>query len=57
MITVNIQRFTYGIEETINIHVKVAQTHESVEDLSVIFSEIDAINGVKTIIFSSKDDE
>ncbi len=57
MVTVNIQRFTYGIEETINIHVKVAQTHESVEDLSVIFSEIDAIAGVKTIIFSSKDDE
>lgn len=57
MVSINIQEFTYGIEDTINIHVKVAQTHEAVEDLSVIFSRIDSIDGVKTITLSSKDEE
>lgn len=57
MVSINIQEFTFGIEDTINIHVKVAQTHEEVEDLSVIFSRIDSIEGVKTIVLSSKDDE
>jgi cell division transport system permease protein len=57
MVSVNIQQFTYGIEETVNIHVKILQTHESQEDLSRIYDEIEAISGVKDIEFSSKDQE
>lgn len=57
MVTVNIQEFTYGIEETVNIHVKILQSHESQEDLSIIYDQISVINGVESITFSSKDDE
>ena len=57
MVSVNIEQFTYGIEETVNIHVKILQTHESQEHLSRIYDQIEVIPGVKDIEFSSKDQE
>ncbi len=57
LVSVNIQQFTYGIEETVNIHVKILQTHESQEDLNLIYDQISVIPGVEEIVFSSKDDE
>ena len=55
--SVNIQQFTYGVEETVNIHVKILQTHESQQDLNLIYDQISVIPGVEEIVFSSKDDE
>lgn len=57
MVSVNIEQFTYGIEETVNIHVKILQTNETQEDLNTIYDQITSINGVKEVEFSSKDDE
>ncbi len=57
VVTVNIEQFTFGIEETVNIHVKIRQTHESQEDLDAIYQRINLISGVEQIEFSSKDDE
>src|SRR5690554_845731 len=57
MVSVNVEQFTFGIEETVNIHVKILQTHESQEDLNMIYDQISVINGVEAITFSSKDEE
>ncbi len=57
MVSVNVQQFTFGIEDTVNIHVKILQTHESQEDLNMIYDQISVINGVEKITFSSKDEE
>ncbi len=57
LVSINIQQFTYGIEETVNIHVKILQTHETQQDLNLIYDQISVIPGVEEIVFSSKDDE
>jgi cell division transport system permease protein len=57
LVSINVQQFTYGIEETVNIHVKILQTHETQQDLNLIYDQISVIPGVEEIVFSSKDDE
>ncbi len=56
IVAINIQDMTYGIEESLEIYVKLDQDISDEEALE-IQPEIEAIEGVKTVEFSSKDDE
>ncbi len=56
IVAINIQDMTYGIEESLSIYVKLDQDISDEEALE-IQPEIEAIEGVKTVEFSSKDDE
>jgi len=56
IVAINIQDMTYGIEESLSIYVKLDQDISDEEALE-IQPEIEAIEGVKTVEVSSKDDE
>lgn len=53
----NIEQFTFNIEETVSIHVKVAPDYEGADQLSFLESSIESIPGVTLVTFSSKDQE
>lgn len=57
LITLNVEQFTYAVEGSVNIHVKVDQNFEDDASVNSLGLKIRAINGVKAAVFSSKDDE
>lgn len=57
LITMNIQQFTFAVEGSINIHVKIDPAFEDDLSVNTIGVAILAVDGVKSAEFSSKDDE
>ncbi len=53
----NIREISYSIEEGVQIHVRVDQEYENQSDIDRMMIEITSIQGVKTVVFSSKDEE
>ncbi len=56
VVAINIQDMTYSIEESLTIYVKMDRELDD-EEAQEIQSDIENIEGVKTVTFSSKDNE
>jgi cell division transport system permease protein len=57
LITLNIEQFTYAVEGSVNIHVKIDPNYEDDVSVNTIGISIRSLAGVKAAVFSSKDDE
>ncbi len=57
LITFNIEQFTYAVEGSVNIHVKVDPSFEDDASVNSLGVKIRALNGVRAATFSSKDNE
>lgn len=57
LITMNIQQFTFAVEGSVNIHVKIDPAFEDDLSVNTIGVAIRAVPGVRSATFSSKDDE
>lgn len=57
IITMNVQQFTFAVEGSINIHVKIDPGFEDDLSVNTIGVAIRSIHGVKNATFSSKDEE
>jgi len=55
--TFNVQNFTRGIEQSVDIYASVSFDHESSEDEQKIRTQIEAIEGVGEVQFNSKAEE
>lgn len=56
IVAINIQDMTYSIEESLTVYVKMEQKVKD-EDAKKILPKIEAIEGVKKVTFSSKENE
>ena len=56
-LTINLQNITKGVEEDLKISVIVDREYEAEANLNAIEEQISSIEGVKTVEFSSKDQE
>lgn len=56
IVAINIQDMTYSIEDSLTIYVKMEQKVKD-EDAKKVQSKIEAISGVKKVVFSSKESE
>jgi cell division transport system permease protein len=57
LITFNVEQFTYAVEGSVNIHVKIDPSSEDDATVNSLGVKIRAITGVKAATFSSKDNE
>ncbi|MBS3987904.1 MAG: permease-like cell division protein FtsX [Erysipelothrix sp.] len=57
VITLNIEQFTYAVEGSVNIHVKIDPRYEDDASVNTLGVSIRSLVGVKTATFSSKDNE
>lgn len=57
LITFNVERFTFAVEGSVNIHVKISPNFEDDASVNALGVKIRSINGVRSAVFSSKDDE
>lgn len=57
LITFNVERFTFAVEESVNIHVKINPNFEDEASVNSLGVNIRSISGVSSATFSSKDDE
>lgn len=57
MFTMNVSQFTQGVEQSVQISATVGYDYESAENENRISQAIQAIDGVDTVTYSSKDEE
>jgi cell division transport system permease protein len=57
LITLNIEQFTYAVEGSVNIHVKIDPNYEDDTSVNSIGISIRTLTGVKAATYSSKDNE